>query len=140
VLLTVGLFGCGHDEELTSKNPYADLIGSEYRVIVEDLYAYGIYQSPEDKSTIGRITLIPGVGIGGRDVAFRRHVPKGHIIRIISAWRQPLLFDNGVYYLVAVEGVDFPSGVPVNLELFRGNEGVDADLNPNVYVKLSSKR
>jgi len=80
----------------------------EYEVIVDDLYGYGIYASRDTKA-IGWITLIPGVGIGGSEVAFRRHVPKGQAIRILSAWRQPLLFDNGVYYRVTIDGLDFPS-------------------------------
>jgi len=116
--------------------PYADLIGTQYRVIVDDLYAYGIYESPSDKTKISRVTLIPGVGIAGREVAFRRHVPKGQIIRILSAWRQPLVFDNGVYYLVTVEELNLPRNIPIKVELFRGNEGVGADLNPAVYRKL----
>jgi hypothetical protein len=133
----VAVTGCarGEQENITSMRPYADVVGVEYEVIVDDLYGYGIYASRDTKA-IGWITLIPGVGIGGSEVAFRRHVPKGQVIRILSAWRQPLLFDNDVYYRVAIESPDFPSDVPIKLELFRGNEGEGAELNPRVYRRL----
>jgi hypothetical protein len=123
------------DEELTATKPYADLVGTDYVVITDDLYAYGIRRNYGD-TVISWVKLIPGVGIGGPEVAFRRHIPKGQIIQILSAWRQPLLFDNGVYYRVAVRNSDLPSDVPTAVELFRGNEGEGAELNPSIYRKL----
>jgi hypothetical protein len=135
VMAALAACGSGTHEELTSTRPYADLIGAEYRVVADDLKAYGIYGSWPDK-TVTAVTLIPGVGIGGREVAFRKEVPKGTLIKILSAWRQPLLFDNGVYYRVAIDHSDLPPGVPVEIELFRGNETLDEHLNPNVYEKI----
>ena len=96
LVIAVGACNQGPDEELSSTRPYADLIGTEYRVVADDLNAYGIYGSWPDK-TVTRVTLIPGLGIGGREIAFRRHVSKGQTIRILSAWRQPFVLDNGLY-------------------------------------------
>jgi hypothetical protein len=81
--------------------------------------------------------LSPG-GIGGPEIAFRRNVPKGQVIRILSAWRQRFIpFESGVYYVVAIENSDLPQRVPIRVELRTvGNEGVGADLNPAVYRKL----
>ena len=79
--------------------------------------------------------LLP-IGIRGPEFAFRRNVPKGQVIRILSAWRNFILFESGVYYLVAVENSDLLQGIPIRLELSRGNEGVGADLNPAVHRKL----
>jgi hypothetical protein len=126
----------GPHEEISSTRPYADLIGAEYQVIAEDLYAYGIQESRPNK-TIGWITLIPGVGIAGRDIAFRRHVPKGQIVRVVSAWREPILFQTGLYYRVTLPESDFPPDIPIHLELARGNEGAGVDLNPKIYQRIS---
>jgi hypothetical protein len=126
--------GGGTGQEITSTKPYADLIGARYSVVADTLSAYGVYQSSGDKE-IGYITLVP-MGIGGSEFAFRRTVPRGQTIRIQSAWRLFPLMERSVYYLVAVENSDLPEGVPVRLQLDRGNEGVDADLNPAVYKKL----
>jgi hypothetical protein len=46
------------------------------------------------------------------------------------------LLESSVYYVVAVENSDLPQGVPIELQLDRGNEGVGAELNPAVYTKL----
>jgi hypothetical protein len=54
-------------ESLTSR-PYSDLIGARYEVIADDLHAYGIQSFPEKQ--LQYVTLIPGVGIGGNEVAF----------------------------------------------------------------------
>jgi hypothetical protein len=140
-LLAVVLVSCatGPDRELTHTKPYADLVQTEYTVIADDLYAYGIYDHLNSRDRVGSIALIPGVGIAGLEVAFRKHVPKGQVIRIVSAWRQFLLFDNGVYYLVTIEGSDLPRDIPIRLELFRGNEGVGAEPNPAVYAKRPTR-
>jgi hypothetical protein len=132
------VISCSH-QQLTSK-PYSDLIGAKYEVAADDLYAYGIYESGTNKTQIGWVDLIPGAGISGPEVAFRRHVSKGQVIKIISAWRRFLLVDNGVYYVVTAEGADLPRDVPIQLQLLRGNESGDADLNPSVYRKLSNNQ
>jgi hypothetical protein len=44
--------------------------------------------------------------------------------------------DRSIYYLVAVENSDLPSGLRVELQLDRGNEGLGADLNPVIYRKF----
>jgi len=136
VLLAVGACRQGPHEELTSIKPYADLIGVKYEVIADDVHAYGIYESPSDKTLIG-VTVIAGVGIGGPEIAFKRHVPKGRAFTILSAWRKRLLFEDGIYYRVAVDDSDLPRDVPIEVELFLGNKGVGADLNPNAYRKIA---
>jgi hypothetical protein len=123
--------------DVSHDRPYRDLLGAKYRIVVDDVRAYGISDGwPSDK-TVTHITLIPGIGIGGGEVAFRKPVPKGVVIEVLSAWHRPMMvFDNGHYYLVAVEDADFPPDVPVRIELLRGNEGGGAALNHRVYQKL----
>jgi hypothetical protein len=62
--------------------PYADLIGAKYVVVADNLFAYGIYQSMDERSTIGMIDLVP-LNIGGNEIAFRRTVAKGQVITIL---------------------------------------------------------
>ena len=139
VWMVMILTGCqlGRHEEVTSKTPYADMIGARYRVIGDGLYAYGVYES-SDKGKVRFVDLIP-LPIGGSELAFKRTVPKGVVIRILSAWRHHKLLETVAYYVVAAENLDLPDGIPVWLELSRGNEGAGADLNPALYQRLGKE-
>lgn len=123
-------------EELTFTSPYADFIGAEYRV-VGDVIAHGIYENLNHRVTPSYITLVPGVGFTGPEVAFRRPIAKGQHIKLLSAWRERQLLSWDVYYLVTLKDTALPSDAPIQIELSRGNEGVDAGLNPAVYEKLA---
>ena len=126
-------------EELPSPSPYAKIIGAEYR-IVGDVSAYGIYERVGDRKVLSYVTLIPGVGIGGSLVESKGPIVKGQHIKILSAWRMHLLgFTRDVYYLVKFQDADLPHDVPVRIDLSRGNEGVDAGLNPGIYERLRGK-
>ena len=122
-------------EELPSTSPYAKIIGAEYRVVAE-VNAYGIYENM-DRKVVSYVLLIPGVGIAGPEVAFKRRIAKGQNIKILSAWREHKLLSSDVYYLVTSQDTDLPRDVQVRIELSRGNEGVDAGLNPSVYERLA---
>jgi hypothetical protein len=134
--MVLALTGCqvGLHEEVTSKKPYADLIGAKYSVVADGLYAYGVYESRNNK-TIRFVDLIP-LPIGGSELAFKQTVPKGRVIKILSAWRHHKVLETLVYYVVAIEDSDLPESAPVWLELSRGNEGVGVDLNPAIYKRL----
>jgi hypothetical protein len=136
-ILIVATISCAEraDEELSFTNPYAKIIGAEYR-IAGDVDAYGIYRDL-NKRELSYITLIPGVGIGGPEVAFRKRIVKGKTIKILSAWREHKFFYSNIDYLVAIQDADLPGNVPVHLVLSRGNEGVGAELNPSIYEKVT---
>jgi len=144
--LTYAILGCiaaltacrlGPPQPLTD-SPYRDLIGTEYRVAVNDLHAYGVcLEWPCSDKTATYATLIPGVGIGGSEIAFRKHIPEGTTLRIESAWRQwnPIAPDT-VYYVVSLQAPGVLPSVPIQLDLSRGNEGEGVGLNPHVYTRL----
>ena len=136
LVLAILVSGCssGIPENLTSEHPYSGFIGARYRVVATNLYAYGVYESLNDKK-LSYITLVP-LDLSGPEFAFRRTVAPGQTITILSAWRRAVLLDSGVYYLVEVENADLPQDIPVRLEMFRGNEGRDGDLNPEIYKRL----
>lgn len=121
--------------ELTFTSPYATVVGAEYRVVGE-VDAYGIFENLDNRKTATYITLIPGVGIAGPEVAFKHRIPKGQSIRILSAWRKRNFLSSDVYYLVALQYSDLPGNVPIRIELSRGNEWAGAGLNPNIYERL----
>jgi hypothetical protein len=135
ILFTV-FSGCARPSvvEVTQTSPYVQVVGTEYRVIAE-VDAYGIYEDL-DKKVISYITLIPGVGIGGPEVAFRKRISKGQKITLLSAWRERKILHSDVYYVIALQDADLPRDVQVRIELSRGNEGVNAELNPRVYERV----
>ena len=135
VCLAVAACVGGPGQEITTVKPYADVIGARYSVVGKDVYAYGVYESLNDR-TVSYVTLIPRGGVGGPEFAFRRIVQQGQVIRIVSAWRQFPGMEGSVYYIVEVEDSDLPPDIPVRVQLSRGNEGVGAELNPDFYKRL----
>lgn len=121
--------------ELTRTSPYAQIVGTEYRIVAE-VDAYGIYEDL-DKKVISYIELIPGVGIAGPEVAFRKRIAKGQKITVLSAWRERKLLYSDVYYVIALQGADLPPDIQVRIDLSRGNEGVGAGLNQRVYERIT---
>ena len=124
-------------EELPSTSPYAKIIGVEYRV-VGDVSAYGIHERVDGRKILSYITLIPGVGIGGSLVESMGPIVKRQHIKLLSVWRMHLLgFTQDIYYLVMLKDTTLRNDVPIQIKLSRGNEGVDAGLNPAVYERLA---
>jgi hypothetical protein len=139
-VLLIVFSGCAKPNvvELTQTNPYAQVVGTQYRTI-EAVNAYGIYQDL-DKKVISYIELIPGVGIAGPEVAFKKGIKKGQIITVLSAWRESTLLSSDIYYVIAPQDADLPHDIQVRIELSSGNEGVGAELNQHVYEKITGNK
>lgn len=120
-------------DELSFSTPYSKIVGTVYHTST-DLYAYGVYENL-DRETVAYITLIPGVGIAGPEIAFKNRIAKGQEIKILSAWREQGTMSGDVFYQVSMQDAGLPQGIQVRIELARGNEGVDSGLNPQFYVK-----
>jgi hypothetical protein len=120
--------------DLSLTGQYAQVVGSEYDVISE-VDAYGIYEDL-DRKVIAYIELIPGVGISGPEVAFKKRIAKGQKIKVLSAWRERKLLYSDVYYVVALQDEGLPRDIQVRIGLSRGNEGGGAELNPHVYERI----
>lgn len=106
--------------------------GSEYEVLIDGVKLYGIYGSPGNR-TLSWMTLIPPPGIHGREIAFRCAVPRGQRFRPLAIQRQFIFLDTVVSHRITFPGADLPAGIPIQLELFRGNEGVGAEPNSAIY-------
>jgi len=124
--------------ELSLSSQYGQIVGSEYRIIAP-VDAYGIYENL-DKRVISYITLIPGVGISGPEVAFKKRIAEGQKIVVLSAWQERKLLHSNVYYVIALQDTDLPRDMQVRIDLSRGNEGVGAELNQRVYEKIKGKQ
>ena len=130
--LTVGFLGC--DTSLNDRQPYAGMVGREYRV-VGDVDAYGITRDLQSEAA-SYVTLIPLPGIGGPEVVFRRRIAKGTTFRIRSARYRFMPFDNGTEYVIDLRDSEIAQGLEVHIGLFRGNEAGPVDLNPRLYERL----
>ena len=137
VILLIAVSGCSKPTviDLTLTKPYAQLVGAEYRLITE-VDAYGIYENL-DRKKISFIEFIPGVGIAGPEVAFKKRIAKGQIITILSAWQERKLFHSDVYYVIALREGSLPRDIQLRIGLSRGNEGEGAELNPRVYERIT---
>lgn len=127
--------------EVSAQLPYAELIGTQYRVAIDDLYAYGVYESLDLPRVVAYIDLRPGGEIGGIELAFRERVRRGAKIEIVSAWETSYVpFEKRVHYVVtlAESGLSLPD-VPVRLVLLgQRNKGPGITLNPETYIRMSA--
>lgn len=101
LLLTIAACGAGPSMEVTSEKPYSELIGRRYAVVTDQLCAYGVFESLKERK-VSWVTLVP-TNIAGPEVAFRRRIPKGQVIKLLSAYRHFVLFESGVYYVVELQ-------------------------------------
>jgi hypothetical protein len=138
--LLVALAACdgAPGPEISSTPPYKDFIGAEYRVVGDQLRASGVYASPNERTALKYVNLLP-FGVGGREIAFDRPVPRGQVLKIIGAWRKFRSLDPTVYYLVMLEHSDLPTEVPTRLVLTGDNVGAGGDLNPAIFERLPTR-
>ena len=115
--------------EITHQQPFANFIDREYRVI-SDVSAYAWNDFP-DKSKILVITLMPPPGVGNRFVSFRTPLKLGQRVRIVSAWRQFVLFEFFRYYKVSVPDAGLPDGIDIQMDV--ASDGVP---DPLVYEPI----
>ena len=111
------------DTDLSSSQKYASVIGAEYRTKT-DLYAVGAYRNI-DKKELGCVR-VSTVWQTGPEIAFVRPIPVGRTVRVIAVRKRFVPLENGIEFVVAVDGLDVPSGVPVVVPLYgylQSNDG-----------------
>lgn len=137
LIAVLGLVGC-QESDVSSSDPYKAMIGNRYRIVGE-VKAYGIYRDDGEKKNLQVVTIIPGVGIQGRLVAFRQPIKRHATFTIIGARKQPAINLSGsiIKYYVIFDDQQLPAGVKIEIALLRGNEGGGVDLNPTIYEKIS---
>lgn len=137
LIAALGLIGC-QESDVSSSDPYRTMIGNRYRIVGE-VKAYGIYRDDGKKKNLEVVTIIPGVGIQGRLVAFRQPIKRHSTFTIIGARKQPAINFSGaiIKYHVIFDDQQLPAGVEIEIALLRGNESGGVDLNPAIYEKIS---
>jgi hypothetical protein len=126
------------DDDLSSTAPNADLIGAEYRVVSNDVLAYGIYKGFIDLKNVGVILITPHQQ-SGPEIAFVRRIPAGQVVKILRAGRRYVAGGSYDYYVVELPGAELPADIPIRIDLNRGNVGEGVDLNSSFYAKLSKR-
>ena len=120
--------------DVSEEAPYRELIGSEYRVDATDVNAYFIRDNYPDREPTS-VTLMSGVGIANRFVAFRRHVEPGSVIRIVSVRRSWELTGRFYYCVVEFENTDISRGLPVEVGL-NSKSGGGVELDPFIFKSI----
>lgn len=124
--------GC-QDTDLSSSDKYASVIGAEFRTKT-DLFALGVYGETATKE-LGSVRL-SAVQQSGPEVAFRRPVPKGSIVRVLKVRKRFIPFENGLEFVVRVDGVDLPNGVELILPLYGSLQSSDGLPDSSRFERL----
>src|SRR5687767_7799599 len=99
--------------EITQRQPYANLVGRDYR-IVSEVIAHAWNEYP-DEQTISSVSLIRPPGVANRFVSQRISLKPGQTLRIISAWQRFGLFGYDKYYIVSIPNAGLPEKVPIKI-------------------------
>jgi len=123
--------------DVSSEPRFQPLIGERFEII-GPVYAYGIRH--HSGAPVEYVTLLPPPGIGGYEVGFEAPLATGSVLTIAKVVKTNLVFDNGLAFIVTLEGTTLPAAVPVRVELNRGNEGNgSAELNPDIYRRVPAR-
>ncbi|MFZ1318161.1 MAG: hypothetical protein WAQ56_02420 [Candidatus Nitrotoga sp.] len=115
----------------------SDLQSGQKFKIVGELYAYGVTNDlGTDKLSI--ISVVP-LRLTGPEIISRQLVPIGSILTIVDKAPKKLflfIFPYPVRYIVQIDSIDAPAGIPVVIDLHRGIEGKSTPLNPLIFKPL----
>lgn len=111
------------ETDLSTRKPYVDFIGREYRLIAEvDAIAWNDFP---DKAKILVISLMPRPNVQNRFVSYKIPLKAGQTLRIRSATGR---FGSSKHYVVSVPRAGLPEGIPVHVHMES-----DGSLDPLVY-------
>lgn len=109
-------------------------IGQKYEIVGE-LYAHSICNDRYCKE-VYIIDLVP-LRLRGPEIFSRQLVPIGSVLTVVD--KAPKKFFAFLYpdrYVVRVNTIDSPAGIPVVIDLSRGIEGKSTALNPLIFKPL----
>jgi hypothetical protein len=110
------------------------LIGQKYEIIGE-LYALSVAEDL-DSRVVSIIDLVP-LRLRGPEIISRQLVPIGSILTIVEkAPKRLFAFLYPDEYIVLVNTIDAPAGIPIVIDLSRGIEGKSTALNPLIFKPL----
>jgi len=128
--------GCGAlDSDLSRTPKYASTIGAHYRTKV-DLYALGLYSTDGSKRVV-KIWVSPFAATGP-EVAFRHQIPVGQNVRVVAVRKTFVLLENGIHFVVAMDGLDLPADLEIIVPLYGELQETDGFLDENRFEKVSA--
>ena len=111
------------------------LIGQKYEIVGE-LYAHRVADDLNSR-VVSIIDLVP-LRLRGPEIISCQLVPTGSILTIVEkAPKRLFAFLYPDRYIVRVDTLDAPAGIPTVIDLSRGIEGKSTALNPLIFKPLS---
>ena len=110
------------------------MIGQKYEIVGE-LYAHSVADDLNSRG-VSFISLVP-LRLTGPEIISRQLVPIGSILTIVE--KEPKRLFAFLYpdtYIVRVNTIDAPAGIPIVIGLSRGIEGKPTALNPRIFKPL----
>jgi len=110
------------------------MIGQQYEIVGE-LYAHSVAHDLNSR-VVSIITLEP-LWLTGPEIISRQFVPTGSILTIVE--KAPKRFFAFLYpdrYIVRVNTIAAPAGIPIVIDLTHENEGKSTALNPLIFKPL----
>ena len=132
LVLSVALF-CPFETNGAPENN--DLTSGQKYEIVGELYAHRVSDDLNSRK-LSIISLVP-LRLSGPEIISRQLVPLGSVLTVID--KAPKKFFAFLYperYVVSVNTIDSPAGIPVVIDLSRGIEGRTTALNPLIFKPL----
>lgn len=120
---------------LAPKQTPTNLAPGEVFEVVGELYALWVTNNLNDRKP-DIIDIVP-LRLRGPEILSVQLLPRGSRIEIVRKMesRSPA-FIYPERYLVISKSIDNPTGVPIVLDISRGNEGTATPLNPEIYRPL----
>ena len=111
------------------------LIGQKYEVVGQ-LYAHSVAEDLNSR-VVSFISLVP-LRLTGPEIISRQLVPTGSVLTIVEkAPKRLFAFLYPDRYIVRVNTIDAPAGIPIVIGLSRGIEGKSTALNPLIFKPIS---
>lgn len=112
------------------------IIGQQYEIVGE-LYAHSVAEDLNSR-VVSFISLVP-LRLSGPEIISRQVVPVGSILTIVEkAPKKLLAFLYPDRYIVRVNTIEAPAGIPIVIGLSRGIEGKSTVLNPLIFKPIPS--
>jgi hypothetical protein len=133
LVLLIGLSSALEANTAASNNDA--MIGQKYEIVGE-LYAHSVAEDLNSR-VVSIISLVP-LRLTGPEIISCQLVPTGSILTIVEkAPKRLFAFLYPDRYIVRVNTLDAPPGIPIVIELHRGIEGKSTALNPLIFKPLS---
>ena len=130
--LTMSLLNPSHSSAALDENELR--IGQKFE-IVGPLYAHGVCDDLRSRE-LSIISLVP-LRLRGSEILSQELVPIGSILTVVDkAPNRVFAFLYPDRYVVHVNTIAAPAGIPVVIDLSRGIEGKLTLLNPTIFKPL----